>query len=264
VLPNQDSLGTNASFQAEAQLLWKTSKTGPLAAYVNSGAFLPLRTLSNRTDQIVEAMLAQDPAAYLPKGLHPTLIAGYAQQVKTLARQYKSQKSALLEMLFSGGSTFSMIHLKVMSRGTVYISPNDDGVSPTGRGNMEPVVDWRTWSNPIDPQMTVEFVKWVRTFMKSKAMVDTFDPVETNPGPNVVEDADIQAWVRGIVRPSNGHMIGTAALAPLELGGVVGPDLKVYGTDHLSIADNSIMTLIPGAHTSSTAYAIGEKVSVLR
>jgi choline dehydrogenase-like flavoprotein len=60
--------------------------------------------------------------------------------------------------------------------------------------------------------------------------------------------------------PTTAHPIGTAAMAPRELGGVVGPDLTVYGTRKLSVADNSIIPLIPSTHTSSTAYAIGEKV----
>lgn len=41
------------------------------------------------------------------------------------------------------------------------------------------------------------------------------------------------------------------------------PDLTVHGTVGLSVADNSIMPLVPGAHTSSTAYAIGEKASLM-
>lgn len=47
----------------------------------------------------------------------------------------------------------------------------------------------------------------------------------------------------------------------LELGGVVDPELKVYGVKGLRIVDASIMPMIIGSHTSSTVYAVAEKVS---
>ena len=60
---------------------------------------------------------------------------------------------------------------------------------------------------------------------------------------------------------SSSHPAGTAALGPRALGGVVGADLKVYGTTNLRIADASIMPTIIGANLQQTVYAIGEKVS---
>ena len=49
-------------------------------------------------------------------------------------------------------------------------------------------------------------------------------------------------------------------MIPKELGGVVGPDLRVHGVKGLRIVDASIMPLIPAAHTTSTVYAVAEKV----
>jgi len=116
-------------------------------------------------------------------------------------------------------------------------------------------------TNPLDVVTAATFVRWVRRFMNTTAMVETFGPTETFPGADIQAQADLESVVRRSSGPSNGHMVGTSALAPRELGGVVGPDLRVHGTRRLSVADNSIITLIPGTHTSSTAYAIGEKVS---
>ena len=50
-------------------------------------------------------------------------------------------------------------------------------------------------------------------------------------------------------------------MMPRERGGVVAPDLKVYGVQGLRVVDASIMPLIPSAHTSATVYAAAEKVS---
>lgn len=224
---------------------------------MNGGAFLPLSFLSNRSEAIIDAYLLQDPAEFLPSNAHSTVVEGYAQQMQTMARMLASRRSAELEWLVSGRGSSSIIMIKSTSRGTIHLSPEDDGDE---RGNVEPVVDWRTFSNPIDAEMTAEFLKLARWFMQTEAMQETFAPVEISPGVDVESDEEIIEWIKGRISPSNGHLVGTASLGPKELGGVVGPDLRVHGVEGLSVADNSIMTIIPGTHTSSTAYAIGEKV----
>jgi choline dehydrogenase-like flavoprotein len=50
-------------------------------------------------------------------------------------------------------------------------------------------------------------------------------------------------------------------MMPRNLGGVVDNQLMVYGTLGLSIADTSIIPMVPGTHTQTTAYAIGEKAA---
>jgi choline dehydrogenase-like flavoprotein len=57
------------------------------------------------------------------------------------------------------------------------------------------------------------------------------------------------------------HPIGTAAMAPREIGGVVDPSLRVYGTKNLRVVDASVIPLQLGATPMSTIYAIAEKVS---
>lgn len=206
-------------------------------------------------------MLAQEPGEYLPEGVDDTVIAGYVEQKKTLARQFRSDGSTLLEVPFSGGTSFSIVLCKQISRGTIHISPNDDGIEPNGRGNVEPVVDYRAFSNPLDLDLVVELLRGTRDMMSHEAMIETFGLTETSPGPNLTTDEELKQFISQRISPSTGHPVGTASLAPRELGGVVGPDLRVYGTSKLSVADNSIMTLVPSTHTSSTAYAIGEKAS---
>ncbi|KAF7865824.1 hypothetical protein EAF04_005989 [Stromatinia cepivora] len=57
------------------------------------------------------------------------------------------------------------------------------------------------------------------------------------------------------------HPTSTCSMLPRELGGVVSPDLVVYGTSNLRIADASIMPLIPRANTQSTVYAVAERAA---
>jgi hypothetical protein len=47
------------------------------------------------------------------------------------------------------------------------------------------------------------------------------------------------------------------------MGGVVDPDLLVYGTANLRIVDASIMPLVPAGHLQAIVYGVAEKVSIL-
>jgi choline dehydrogenase-like flavoprotein len=181
--------------------------------------------------------------------------------MKVLVRQLRSRKSAIGEIPFAGAtSNYNPVLLKYFSRGSIGLAPNDDGATPSGPGNVEPVVDFRAFTHPLDIELAVDFLKWIRLFFASHDMVEAFDPVMVVP--NATTDEEMKQFFRSALNPTTGHFSGTAKVAPRELGGVVGPDLRVYGTARLSVADNSIIPLAPGTHTSSTAYAIGEKVEI--
>ena len=90
---------------------------------------------------------------------------------------------------------------------------------------------------------------------------------ELNPGPEVTTEEDIKAWIRKsfmtIYRKWWYHLcllydvwlicdldtIGSNSMLPKEKGGVVSPELKVYGTTNLRVVDISILPLHIGANT---------------
>jgi choline dehydrogenase-like flavoprotein len=49
-------------------------------------------------------------------------------------------------------------------------------------------------------------------------------------------------------------------MMPLRLGGVVDPELLVYGTRNLRVVDASVMPLVPAAHLQAVVYGVAEKV----
>jgi len=57
------------------------------------------------------------------------------------------------------------------------------------------------------------------------------------------------------------HPVGTSAMLPKEDGGVVDPNLLVYGTSNLRVVDCSVIPLICSANIVTLAYAIGEKAA---
>jgi choline dehydrogenase-like flavoprotein len=60
---------------------------------------------------------------------------------------------------------------------------------------------------------------------------------------------------------ANCHPLGTAAMMPKELGGVVDNRLRVYGTRNVRVVDASIMPFQVSGHLSSTVYAIAERAA---
>lgn len=55
------------------------------------------------------------------------------------------------------------------------------------------------------------------------------------------------------------HFTGSCSMMPRELGGVVDPLLRVYGTANLRVCDASIIPLTPRANPQATVYAFAER-----
>jgi choline dehydrogenase-like flavoprotein len=87
--------------------------------------------------------------------------------------------------------------------------------------------------------------------------------VELTPGLNVTSDTDIGTYLRAMFNPTLAHPAGTASMLPEEHGGVVGPDLKVYGVGRRSVIDASVIPYLPATHLCPTVYAIVGKAADL-
>lgn len=59
------------------------------------------------------------------------------------------------------------------------------------------------------------------------------------------------------------YKLGTCAMKPRELGGIVDARLNVYGVRGLKVADLSIAPSNVSATTYGTALVIGEKTAVI-
>jgi len=96
-------------------------------------------------------------------------------------------------------------------------------------------------------------------------LIDPFIGKEVNPGPSVSTDAEIATWAKTYLSTTY-HTAGSCSMLPKARGGVVGPDLVVYGTRNVRVVDLSIVPLHVAAHTQATVYAIAEqgKLSLAR
>lgn len=215
--------------------------------------FLPLQKIANNYKKMIKTAAAVALGPLLPAGAGPSVLAGYKAQRDIILELYASSKETVQEVAFGGGNTVPVAMLKPLSRGSILINSTDPLVAP--------VFDYQTFKHPIDMDIAVQALKKTRQFMGSKPMQEV-GAVESFPGTSVQGDKAIAASIRTFASSTWAHPVGTLSMMKREYGGVVDPQLKVYGVKGLRVVDASIMPLIPATHTSSTVYAVAEKVSV--
>ncbi len=145
-----------------------------------------------------------------------------------------------------------LILQKPLSRGTITVDPTN----PIG-GN--PLVDYGTFTDPLDVDVLIAMMEFARKWYRTDAM-KRLSPVEHAPGAGITSYNDLETCVREHAESTIGHQSGTTAMMPLELGGVVGPDLLVHNVKGLSVVDACIIPLVPSTNLCATVYAVAEKV----
>ncbi|KAJ4286617.1 hypothetical protein N0V88_007906 [Collariella sp. IMI 366227] len=151
---------------------------------------------------------------------------------------------------YKGGNFFTLFStvMHPFSRGSVHIDPKD----PRGK----PVIDAKYMGNEYDHRALVEAGRFARKIANTEPLRSLWK-AETEPGEDVQTDEQWFAFAKkamGIFY----HPVGTCAMLPRRDGGVVDPELRVYGTTNLRVVDNSIIPIIPTGHIQTAAYGIAE------
>ncbi|KAI0332148.1 GMC oxidoreductase [Cubamyces sp. BRFM 1775] len=139
-----------------------------------------------------------------------------------------------------------------LSRGSVHIASADPAAPPA--------IDPNYFSNPLDLEMLLAILKF--TIDKAYKTSPFSDPVRKQVSPSPEECASDET-LKEYIKNNCGcvyHPLGSASMLPREDGGVVDPQLKVYGTANVRVVDASVIPIQLSAHTQATVYAIAEKV----
>ncbi|KAK4543207.1 hypothetical protein LTR36_005757 [Oleoguttula mirabilis] len=138
------------------------------------------------------------------------------------------------------------------ARGSVHINSSDVA--------KHPVLNPNYLSNEYDLQAVAQGAKFLRKIAYTEpfrsAIVDEYEPgLDT-----VSTDADWVEYAKANVL-TIWHPLGTCALLPREEGGVVDPELRVYGVTGLRVVDASVIPILVSGHIQTSVYAIAERAA---
>ena len=194
-----------------------------------------------------------DPSNIYP-GTPDAVLAGYKAQRKIYAREMRRTKISFASNLLRNQPRIQPVSSHIFSRGTIRINSSDP--------EAEPIVDFRALSNPLDLDVWVAYLRFLRSFITT--YFSEYSPTIVTPSPaNFTSDEHLKNYIKKVYSPHGWHPLGTAAKMRREIGGVVDDELRVYGVSGLRVADASIFPTLISASTQLTVYAIGEKAADL-
>jgi choline dehydrogenase-like flavoprotein len=142
------------------------------------------------------------------------------------------------------------------SVGSVHVTSPNVSVTPTINPNY--------LAQEFDVQQLIATAKYARKVASTSPLHDIWVD-EYEPGVDVVANGTgsaVDAQWREYVQNSAltlYHPVGTCAMLPQDLHGVVDPELVVYGTENLRVIDASVIPILISAHIQTAVYGIAEK-----
>ncbi|WVQ94469.1 hypothetical protein IAU59_001548 [Kwoniella sp. CBS 9459] len=230
-------------------------------------AYPDLLSLSSSSNNDIATTIASNMGSYAQDAYRAGAVVSVdaAEKIFSVQQELMVNKSVgLVEAFFdtgfpNGGLGIDLWQLVPFSRGTVSIQSNDPFSYPS--------VDPRYFAADVDMQIQIAGLRMARKIFQTdplKSIVTEenapgFDTVPDNNGDGGSDD-DWRAWIQQGFSSVH-HPIATCSMMSQDLGGVVGSDLRVYGTSNLRIVDASVLPMQFSAHLSATLYGLAENAA---
>lgn len=180
----------------------------------------------------------------------------------------------MLQILFEFIPATPQVPLPLLVIGFELLNPKSEGSVKIQSDDSVQIaaVNDGFYQDPVDLQNMESAVKvYIRALLEQLALVDPdspfYKPILTDPINFVIltdyNDAVVEAYVKNNTNlfGDGRHFVSHCKMAPLEEGGVVDGDTRVYGTTNVFVADCSICPSIPDMNTTGPALMIGYRSS---
>ncbi|KIW82134.1 hypothetical protein Z517_05161 [Fonsecaea pedrosoi CBS 271.37] len=186
-----------------------------------------------------------------------SVISGYKAIYGTTANTILTSPIGLIELVI-GLSTDGSIQI-----GANLQHPFSHGQISINSSNPldYPVINPNYLNHPADVEILREGVKLARRLGETEPLASSMTK-ETWPGPDVQTDQEWEDWLRGVIF-TEFHPSSTCAMLPLEQGGVVDANLRVYGLSNVRVADASVPPISFSAHLMASTYGLAEQASIV-
>ncbi|CAO3608184.1 unnamed protein product [Mucor hiemalis] len=266
-----NSVFTNETLAQEQKDLYYNNKTGIWTTTPNNlGYPSPSQLFTNTTfksGKEFAAMIRNSTNKYAQyyAANNATNVELLKKQYSIVARHYEEDYISPIEINFTpgyGGTGMADLqNKKYQTVNHVLVAPLSRGYTHINSSDIEDpvVIDPQYYSHPLDVDVHVASTQLARSILNAPGLA-SINSGEVEPGEKVQSDEDVRKWLSDNVR-SDWHPVGTCAMLPRKLGGVVDSKLKVYGTANLRIVDASIIPLEISSHLMQPVYAVSERAA---
>lgn len=180
----------------------------------------------------------------------------------------------MLQILFEYIPGFGLMQPPLLVVGFELLNPKSEGSVAIQSDNPFQIAAAGdgVYQNPIDLQNMKNAIKvYIKDLLAQLALAypatPYYKPIPQDPINAVIargySDASVEAYVKNNTNlgADARHFASHCKMAPLDAGGVVDGDTRVYGTKNCFVVDNSICPEIPDINTTASALMIGLRAS---
>lgn len=264
-------VGENLQEQPNSNLIFEgtvnVSGYATYATFGNAEDLFGSETLAVAND--VSGKLAEY-AEYAASGSRGGLNASSLEHILRVQHELIFKKNVTIGETITASSSGYLITawwcLLPFSRGRVHLASPDAFDSP--------LIDPQYFVADIDMTTQIAIGKQAQSFWHTNPIAEiavrnlTADPGSDKDWADYITNTcqcihsrAVCYWTDELTVEPNYHPIGTASMMARDLGGVVDPELKVYGTSNVRVVDASVLPLQVSGHLTATLYAIAERAS---